>query len=160
MRIGVLSDTHLSHLTQAFIEFVENRFGDCQLLVHTGDFTTPEVYYYLRDTLSKNFVAVHGNMDPPELRSLLRDKLIVNVEGVKIGVIHGWGPRGGLRQRVLSRFEFVDILIYGHSHEPFADWIDGVFLINPGSCAGNMDGSRSCLLLELGDAIRATPVSV
>ena len=135
MRIGVISDTHLAHLTQPFIEFVENRFRDCQAVVHTGDFTSPEVYYYLRDTLSKNFVAVHGNMDPPELRSLLRDKLIVNLEGVKIGVTHGWGAPHDLEERVRKLFdpERLRCIIYGHTHSGANHTRGNILFFNPGS---------------------------
>jgi len=80
------------------------------------------------------------------------------VAGRKIGLTHGWGPCTGLEQRVLSRLGNVDILIYGHSHEPRTEWVNEIFLVNPGSVAANRDGTQSCLLLELGETLLANPI--
>ena len=76
MRIGIISDTHLSSITGDFIALIKERFSDCDMVVHAGDFTSQEIYSYLNKLTSGNVIAVHGNMDPPELRRLLPEKTI------------------------------------------------------------------------------------
>lgn len=156
--ICVLGDTHvperLTHLPPRVLEVL----AEVDLIVHTGDFTDRSVFEELTNFAPVK--AVHGNLDDIYLNILLPETETFQIAGRTVGLIHGWGPRTGLRERVLSRFGSVDVLIYGHSHELSTQWVDGLFLVNPGSCAGNTDGSRTCLLLELAETIEATPVSL
>jgi len=135
MRIGVISDTHLPYLTKDFMDLVKDRFAGCQLVVHAGDFTSPEVYYYLNEIASGNLVAVYGNMDPPELRKLLPEKRIFEVLGVKIGLIHGWGAPYDLEEKIKGLFhaEGLKCIIYGHSHNSTNHKQGDVLFFNPGS---------------------------
>ncbi len=161
MRIGVISDTHLAYLTKEFMDLVKNRFIDCQMVVHAGDFTSPEVYYYLNEMVSGNLVAVHGNMDPPELRSLLPEKRIFKVKGIMIGVIHGWGAPHDLEERIEKAFQGEDVkcIIYGHSHNG-ANHIRGdTLFFNPGSPTDSRANSIGFLTIE-GDEIKGEIVSV
>ncbi|HQQ01246.1 MAG TPA: metallophosphoesterase [bacterium] len=156
VRICVLGDTHVperaSRLPRRLLEVIRG----VDLIIHTGDFTSHSVYEEL-DGL-KEMRAVRGNMDDEHICSLLPAVTEFEVAGRKIGLTHGWGPCTGLEQRVLSRLGNVDILIYGHSHEPRTEWVDKIFLVNPGSVAANRDGTQSCLLLELGETLLATPI--
>ena len=135
MRLGILSDTHLAHLTRGFIALVKDRFSNCQGVIHAGDFTSPKVYHYLNEKTSGNLIAVHGNMDPPELRKLLPERTIFEKGGVKIGLIHGWGGPHDLEERIQRRFadEAVSCIIYGHSHQGANHKRDDILFFNPGS---------------------------
>lgn len=135
MKIGVISDTHLAALTGDFIDLVKDRFAACDMVVHAGDFTTPEVYFYLNDVTSGHLIAVHGNMDPPELRKLLPDKVVFEEGGIKIGVIHGGGAPHDLVERVAHAFldEGVACIIYGHSHNGANQKNNDILFFNPGS---------------------------
>jgi putative phosphoesterase len=135
MRLGIISDTHLSSLTGDFIDLVKDRFADCDLIVHAGDFTSPEIYRYLREQTSGNLVAVHGNMDPPELRKLLPEQLVFKKLGIKIGLIHGWGGPSDLEERIARRFsdQGVRCIIYGHSHNGVSHQRGDILFFNPGS---------------------------
>jgi putative phosphoesterase len=135
MRLGIISDTHLAHLSRDFMALVDDRFSDCQGVIHAGDFTNPEVYHYLNERTSGNVIAVHGNMDPPELRKLLPEKVIFEKGGVKIGLTHGWGGPHDLEERVARLFADVDVscIIYGHSHNGVNHMRDDVLFFNPGS---------------------------
>ncbi|MFH1742784.1 MAG: metallophosphoesterase [bacterium] len=157
VRIGVLGDTHVPERSSRLPSRLLEILSDVDLIIHTGDFTNHSVYEQLNGI--NELRAVRGNMDDEHLRFLLPETNRFQIAGRTIGLIHGWGPRSGLEQRVLSRLGPVDILIYGHSHDPATQWINGSFLVNPGSCSGNMDGSRSCLVLELGDDIKANSFS-
>jgi putative phosphoesterase len=135
MRIGIISDTHLSSLTGDFITLVKERFSECDMVVHAGDFTSPEVYWYLNEQTSGNLMAVCGNMDPPELRKLLPERMIFEKSGIKFGLIHGWGGPHDLEQRIARRFsdEGVNCIIYGHSHNGVSHKRDDILFFNPGS---------------------------
>ena len=135
MKIGVISDTHLSSLTGDFIALVKDRFAECDLVVHAGDFTSPEVYHYLNEQTSGNVIAVHGNMDPPELRKILPEKLIFEKAGITFGLTHGWGSPYDLEERIARLFDDagVDCIIYGHSHNGVSHKRGGILLFNPGS---------------------------
>ena len=135
MRIGVISDTHLSSLTGDFIALIKDRFAECDLVVHAGDFTSPEVYRYLHEQTSGNVIAVHGNMDPPELRKVLPERLIFEKSGIKFGLTHGWGAPYDLEERIARLFnnEDVNCIIYGHSHDGVSHKRDDILFFNPGS---------------------------
>jgi hypothetical protein len=77
--------------------------------------------------------AVAGNMDLPAVTSVLPDKLVVEVEGKLIGLIHGWGPPAGIERRVLSSFSGVDVVVFGHTHRACVEESGGVLLVNPGT---------------------------
>ena len=135
MRLGIISDTHLSSLTGDFIALVKDRFSECDMVVHAGDFTSPKVYRYLKEQTSGNLIAVHGNMDSPELRKLLPEQLVFEKLGIKIGLIHGWGAPSDLEQRIAMRFsdKGVSCIIYGHSHNGANHIRDDILFFNPGS---------------------------
>ncbi|MCJ7664051.1 MAG: metallophosphoesterase [Desulfobacterales bacterium] len=135
MLIGVLSDTHLDNLTEGFMSLAEDRFSDCDMVVHAGDFTSPAVYCYLNKVTAGNLVAVYGNMDPPELRRLLPERIIFKKLGIKIGVTHGWGGPQDLEAKIVKLFQDdgVRCIIYGHSHSGVNHNVDNVLFFNPGS---------------------------
>jgi hypothetical protein len=60
---------------------------------------------------------------------------VVEVDGVRIGLIHGWGPPAGLAARVRAAFAGtrLDCLVFGHSHMPLCRWEGALLLFNPGS---------------------------
>jgi hypothetical protein len=133
MKIGVLSDTHLTRVTPAFKQLVKTHFSELDLILHAGDMVGLPVYEFLQ-TLKME--AVRGNMDEGNLKAILPDKKNLSCGGKKIGLIHGWGPAQGLEARLLPEFDQIDCLVYGHSHKPANHWVDGVLHFNPGSASG------------------------
>ena len=111
---------------------LQKLFGDCDLIVHAGDFSTLEAYKAFEAT--GKLKAVFGNTDNFELRQLLPERLKFEVEGVKIGVVH----EGGLSitdttaPGYLAKEMEVEVLIFGHLHHPLIEKKD-VMLICPGS---------------------------
>jgi len=147
VRIGVISDTHLDGVIREFTNLVKSRFLDCDFLVHAGDFTDPDVYFYLHKVTKGNLIAVCGNMDPPELRRLLPERIVFEKLGIKIGLIHGWGSPLDLEKRIQRVFYDDDVrcIIYGHSHNSTNHIVDDILFFNPGSAADRYFTKRSTI---------------
>jgi len=90
---------------------------------------------------------VYGNMDLPEVSVIFPQKQLLELEGKKIGIVHGSGGPAGLESRVLQLFPGADVVIFGHSHIATKDSIDGVLLFNPGRA------DESYGLLEVGETV-------
>ena len=152
MRIGVLSDTHLHRVSRDLREILDHHLSQVDVLFHVGDYTSPVVMEFLS---SKNFHGVYGNMDPLGIRAVLPEKKIVELGGFRFGLIHGWGSSAGLEEKVLGQFTDVDVIVYGHSHKPMNDVVEGVLLFNPGTASGYSSyGVHSIGILECGDTVK------
>jgi predicted phosphodiesterase len=57
----------------------------------------------------------------------------VEVDGIRIAMLHDAGPRKGREARLRRRFPDADLVVFGHSHIPIDVAVDGLRLFNPGS---------------------------
>jgi putative phosphoesterase len=101
------------------------------LIVHAGDFSDASVLSTLREL--GPVVAVHGNVDSPELRRELPESLTIDLEGATLALIHDAGPAKGRLERLRARFQEADMVIFGHSHMPLHEEHEGFQIFNPGS---------------------------
>ena len=129
MRIGVLSDTHVSSFAELPNKIV-TVLSEVDMIIHAGDFTAKAVLDGLKQL--KEVKAVCGNMDSYELKQLLPDKELLTVGRKRIGITHGWGSPHGIEDRISSLFKDVDIIVFGHSHQPKNEVINGIYFFNPG----------------------------
>jgi len=129
MRIGVISDTHVTSLAE-IPERILAVLAEVDLIVHTGDFVAKGVLEGLKRL--GEVKAVRGNMDSEELKRILPEKELFEIEGKRIGIIHGWGAPYSIEDRVGGMFEDVDIIIFGHSHEAKNEVKNGTLFFNPG----------------------------
>jgi hypothetical protein len=135
MKIGVLSDTHVSSLSPEVIQKLKNLNLD--LIIHCGDYTDVNVVHQLQ-ALGK-FCGVAGNMDSPEIKNILNEKEVIEVEGKRIGIVHRHG--GFFADRKMeNRFqgEKIDIFIHGHTHHLRNEKKGDVYYLNPGSFPESM----------------------
>src|SRR3954447_3170726 len=102
------------------------------MIIHAGDFTTPEVLLDL-EALGPPVAAVHGNVDAPELRERLPEARMVDAGGVAIAMVHDAGTARGRLRRMRLRFPDVAAVVFGHSHIPLHETADGFQIFNPGS---------------------------
>lgn len=131
-RIGVLSDTHLSVPDKRLDRIVERYFSGVDMFVHAGDVVSLPILDCLYAT-GKEVIAVSGNMDLREIEHAFPTKRILEIEDVRIGIIHGWGSPHGIRAWIKESFEHVDAIIYGHTHQGFSGFEDGILFFNPGA---------------------------
>ncbi len=142
MKIGVLSDTHLKKPEPFLDGILEETLKDADIILHAGDIVA---YSVLRVLERRGVVAVCGNMDDYEVAGHLPQIRRITVGGKTLGLIHGWGSKVGLPERVMGTFmpDKTDIIVFGHSHEPFAREIGGTYLFNPGSAGHGRYGGQS-----------------
>ncbi|WP_405287603.1 metallophosphoesterase [Methanobrevibacter sp.] len=148
MLIGLISDTHIPDRARIIPQNVIDAFSDVDLILHAGDLTSLDVVEELEKIAPA--MAVQGNMDRVNGINLPKAKTL-EVEGVKIGIVHGEVyPRADTQQLVyLAKQLDVDILVSGHSHQPKIEQTDGVLLINPGSPIVPRLADRTVMLLEI-----------
>jgi putative phosphoesterase len=77
--------------------------------------------------------AVVGNMDDDVLRARLPERRIVEVEAVRIGMVHDAGPRAGREERLRAAFPGCAAIVYGHTHVPQLTRQNDIWIVNPGS---------------------------
>jgi putative phosphoesterase len=77
--------------------------------------------------------AVHGNLDEPAIRQALPEQLVVDAEGLRIGLVHEAGPAAGREKRLLARFPGCGVVVYGHTHRPKVARVGESWIVNPGS---------------------------
>lgn len=157
MKIAVISDTHLTHVTADFRHYMEKFFSSADIMVHAGDMTSSSVYDYLSNW---DIRAVYGNMDDYSLRAYLPERRVEEIAGRRIGIIHGWGSPRGLENAVFGEFRDVDIIIFGHSHMPLNLRKGSVVLFNPGSYRGGYSQKGTVGIIEIEDDITFRHITV
>jgi len=120
-RVGVISDTH-GLLRPEAIAALEGS----DLIVHAGDVGDPQILEELARLAPVR--AVRGNVDHGPWASALPRTEVVEVEGVRLYVLH-------IREDLdldpaAAGFAFV---IFGHTHTPLLERQREVFYLNPGS---------------------------
>jgi putative phosphoesterase len=130
MKIGVISDTHLTSVSDELRRIIETYLKDTDMILHAGDIVESEV---LKAFKGIDLKAVHGNMDSPEIKRNLPSKRVIRAGRFAIGLIHGRGQPIGMERKIRREFEDVDCIVFGHTHCPTNRLIDGVLFFNPGA---------------------------
>ncbi len=145
--IWVISDTHIvkSHiLPEAFV----NRVDREDIIFHLGDMISFEVLEFLRSLC--HVEAVHGNSDMPDVRRALSSTNIIELNGLRIGLMHGLGGKHQTMRTVKNEFEGqVDIALFGHTHIAHLSHEDGTMYFNPGSLGHGRYGYDTYGILHL-----------
>jgi hypothetical protein len=160
MKIGLISDTHLSagQLPRA----VFSAFQEVDQILHAGDLVTLHVVRRLESIAPVS--AVQGNMDMPGVRLNVPAKAVVEVGEHRIGLIHGHHvPHPNrvlsppidfeaMHEYLLSEFqqEEVDCIVYGHTHQAHVGTFKDILIINPGSATRGRGGLGTVGLLTVG----------
>jgi putative phosphoesterase len=80
----------------------------------------------------------------------LPEELVVEVERARIGLVHVPGPRAGRDDRLRARFPGCDAVVYGHTHLPQVELVEGTWILNPGSPTERRRAqARSLLVLDV-----------
>ena len=136
--IYLISDTHVPERREEIPKEFLSQLKEEDILLHAGDWTNAATLKLLQQK-AKTF-GVWGNMDDGSVRKELPEKTIVEIQGFKIGITHGFGAPEGMVEKVQSKFlEKVDMILFGHTHIPHSEEKEGILFYNPGSLSINMD---------------------
>jgi putative phosphoesterase len=131
MRLALIADTHMPRGSRRLPDRCLELLREADLIVHAGDFSEAQVLEGLREL--GRVVAVHGNVDSPELRRELPERLTFDADGATIGLVHDAGPAKGRLERLRAGFPEANLVVFGHSHMPLHESRDGFQIFNPGS---------------------------
>lgn len=129
MRLLILSD---SHGYSSSVYNVIEKHSDAQIIVHLGDGERDMNFMEFVNEQAR-VIQVKGNCD---LGSTLPEKVIDIIEGNKIYMTHGYEESvksGTGRLLEIAKKQGINIVLYGHTHTPVNDCVDGIYLFNPGS---------------------------
>ena len=160
VRILVVGDTH-AYTWEELHPRLREAVAQADIAVHCGDIVREAVVAGFR-AAARRAVVVHGNSDPYELRQALPAVERFEVEGVRIGVTHpAWGAEEFPPERLLPDFRegpdgasTVDVILYGHLHEPVNERREGVLFLNGGQgyASFRVPGTMAWLTVEDGRA--------
>jgi uncharacterized protein len=158
-KIGVISDTHFHHFKEvpgALLEYLKT----FDLVIHLGDFVNKDLVDYFRGF--NNFYGIAGNHDPQSVKKILPMADVIEVNGKRLGLLHGyWSPFFG-QNRSLARFrkDKVDAILYGHTHVIRNEIADGILFFNPGSASSIWPAPwRTYGVLNVGESITGEIIS-
>ena len=136
LTIGVVADTHVyrhgARRLPAEVPDLFGRFG-VALILHAGDVSTASVLRELGGIAP--VLAVVGNNDDGELRAVLPEAVEFAVGRLRFALLHGHGGRSARAEAARRYAGRSDCVVYGHSHIPKMEVVDGTILFNPGSAS-------------------------
>ena len=143
MKIGVISDTH------NFLDpRIRSLFKGVSHILHGGDIGQPRILLELEEIAP--VTAVAGNTDETAFNYPETD--IIELGGQKFLVHHIVDPRNlsEVVRRRISR-EKPEVVVFGHTHKPFAERMGGILYFNPGYAGKARFGmERTVALLHCG----------
>jgi len=153
MRVVVVSDTHAPRRWRSCPPRVAEHLRDADLILHAGDVCVPGVL----DELAA-FAPVHvvcGNNDGPDVVAWgAPETLELEIDGLRVAMIHDSGAKTGRTARMRRRFPTADLVVFGHSHIPLDRTGDGVRVFNPGSPTDRRSQPHGTIgLLDITDGV-------
>jgi putative phosphoesterase len=130
--VAVISDTHMPRGPRRLPDACVERLRTADAILHAGDLMELEVLHALQ-ALGPPVHAVRGNVDSAELQARLPLQRLLDLAGVKVGMVHDAGPSAGRLERMRNRFPEAQAVVFGHSHIPLHEERDGFQVFNPGS---------------------------
>ena len=141
MKLGLISDTH-DQLPEGW----EEAFAGVEHILHAGDVCRPDIIVELSQVAPVTVVAGNNDFFPG-----WRDLEVFEGVGRRILLHHIVQPhRPGPMLLTALRAAPADVVVFGHTHRSFAEVIDGVLFLNPGSAGAPRFGlPRSAAILDL-----------
>nr|WP_179519437.1 metallophosphoesterase [Nocardioides perillae] len=137
MRLVLMADTHLPKRAKDLPAALWAAVDEADVVVHAGDWVDEATLDALEARCAAagaRLVACWGNNDGPGLRARLPEVARVELDGLRLGVVHETGGKAGREARADAAYPDLDVLVFGHSHVPWDTTTPrGLRLLNPGS---------------------------
>jgi putative phosphoesterase len=138
--VGVISDTH-GH----FDPSIPVWFEGVSHILHAGDIGSREAYDQLLSIAP--VTAVSGNVDIGQWFSSFKSQQLVELFEVRIWLVHILGNPHRLSvtmEKEIIRIQ-PQVVVFGHSHQPFIERLGSVLFFNPGSAGPKRFHLPRCL---------------
>ena len=129
MKYLIISDTHGYYAELSCILETEKEIKN---VIFLGD-GLGDIQRAQLDFPDRNFICVKGNCD---IRSSADSFKILEIEGRKVFITHGDGFDVKTSKLALRRTAInfgVEIVLYGHTHRQYYEYLDGLYIFCPGS---------------------------
>ncbi|MEI8355155.1 MAG: metallophosphoesterase [Deltaproteobacteria bacterium] len=155
MKLAILSDTHGNYpLAVKALESLDSP----DYIIHLGD--TSDDAEMIELALGREIIKLSGNCD---MAKKYPELIITMIDGNKCLLSHGdqFMVKNGLNliQRRAKREE-ADLVLYGHTHRPVVQNLNGVLYINPGEMGKNSRLQSFALLSIENGAVTAETVDI
>jgi len=133
VQVLLIADTHVPRRARTLPDEVWRLVDTVDVVVHAGDWVDASLVDEVQARAGW-LVGVHGNNDGAEIRARLPEVARVDLDGLRLGVVHETGQATGRERRCDTAHPGLDVLVFGHSHIPW-DTVtpSGMRLLNPGS---------------------------
>ena len=162
MRVVVLSDTHAPRRWRACPPAVAGYLRQADLILHAGDVCTVSVLTELAEYAP--VTAVVGNNDDPSVAAWgAAETAELDLDGLRVAMVHDSGARTGRLPRMRRRFPGADLVVFGHSHIPLDESAPGLRIFNPGSPTDRRrqpHGTLGVLEIDSGRLVEASIIPV
>ena len=162
MRVVVLADTHAPRRWRSCPPRVAEQLRGADLILHAGDVCTAKVLKELEQYAP--VTAVLGNNDDPDVAAWgAAPTAELDLDGLRVAMLHDSGPSSGRLARMRRAFPGADLVVFGHSHIPLDQYGYGLRIFNPGSPTDRRRqpyGTLGVLRIEQGRLAEATIVPV
>jgi len=115
-------------------------FANVELIIHAGDLSILRVIAEL-ETLAP-VVAVQGNIEYEDVVEKLPIKREVVAGHCRIGIVHILGDSHNRVKVARQEFPNARVVVFGHSHIPWNEDVEGQLLFNPGSATDRRKQER------------------
>ncbi|MEQ8198929.1 MAG: metallophosphoesterase [Clostridiaceae bacterium] len=144
MLVAVVSDTHHA---EKYIKKIREVIKNADIFIHLGDNVVDS------EEISKGFkgkvFSVRGNCD---FETKVPREEIIQIEDKRFLLTHGDKYQVKYDNRLLNYAAMendVDAVLYGHTHIPGIEEIDGRYFINPGSPSLPRGNKRTIAFIEI-----------
>jgi putative phosphoesterase len=162
VQVVVLADTHAPRRWRVCPPRVAEHLRTADRILHAGDVCTAAVLAELAEYAP--VTAVLGNNDGPDVTEWGAPRTAeLDLDGLKVNMVHDSGAAAGRLTRLRRRFPGADLVVFGHSHIPLDQVGDGVRIFNPGSPTDRRlqpRGTMGLLRVEDGRLLEAEIVPV
>ena len=132
MKIIAVSDSHGNYDN---FSKVLKKHKDADFIIHAGDGESDvQDLETFEGALIRKLIFVGGNCD---IHGIHERTKTVEIGGVRIFIAHGDRFEVKTDKTVIAnkaKEENCRVAVFGHSHIRYCDTVEGVFLLNPGSC--------------------------
>lgn len=137
MRIGLIADTHMPGSIEKLWPQAFELLHTADCILHAGDLHTLDIVDEL-SALAPTYVA-RGNGDEGIVDDRLQDTWLLELKGLRIGMIHHFPSPARKSREKIDRYVDMhfqtrpDVLVYGHTHLEEMHQLGEMLCINPGS---------------------------